>query len=150
MIGTYDYRITTEAIAESYNLGQKALGSLICAFNTLQLTDVNEQQRHRRELDSYLRTTYAFVVLKHLDNQQTMYAAIRALNNHVLIQYGYDTIDDFLLDNFIDAPITYAILSEQTGEVITVIGDSRATMKDINRLMKDIDINMDKIGWENV
>lgn len=153
-IGTYDYRITAEAISESYDLGQQALGPLICVFNTLQSTAVNPQQRHRTELEGFLRDTYAHIVFSHLDNQQTTYSAIRALNDHVLDKYGslygYADMDDFLRGQFLEVPLTYAILSEQAGYTITVIGDSRARMKDIHLLMKDIHLPFEKIGWKNV
>lgn len=153
-IGTYDYRVITERISEAYDLGKQSLGPLVCMFNTLRNTDINARQRHKTELESFLRRTYAYIIFKHLDNQQTMYNAIRALNEHVLREYGeaygYENLDEFLIDQFLQVPLTYAILSEQIGYTITVIGDSRARLIDIGLLMKDITLPWDKIGWENL
>lgn len=153
-IGTYDYRVITDAIAESYDLGKKCLDPLVCMYNNLQNCDVNVRQRHRMELESFLRKTYAYIIYKHLDSQQTMYNAVRALNVHVMREYGeaygYDSMDEFLIDQFLEVPLTYAILSEQVGYSITVIGDARARWSDMHLLWKDITLPMNKIGWENL
>lgn len=153
-IGTYDYRVITEAIAESYDLGKECLNPLVCMYNNLQNCDVNIRQRHRTELESFLRRTYAYIIYKHLDNQQSMYNAVRTLNTHVMREYGaaygYDNLDEFLIDQFLEVPLTYAILSEQVGYTITVIGDARARWSDMHLLWKDITLPMNKIGWENL
>lgn len=153
-IGTYDYRVITEKISEAYDLGKQSLGPLICMFNTLQNSDVNVRQRNRSELDSFLRRTYAYIIFKHLDNQQSMYNAISSLNSHVLREYGeaygYEDLDEFLIDQFLEVPLTYAILSEQAGYTITVIGEYKARLVDINLVMKDISLPFEKIGWENL
>lgn len=153
-IGTYDYRVITEAIAESYDLGKECLNPLVCMYNNLQNCDVNVRQRHRTELESFLRRTYAYIIYKHLDNQQAMYNAVRALNTHVMREYGaaygYDSMDEFLIDQFLEVPLTYAILSEQVGYSITVIGDAKARWSDMHLLWKDITLPMNKIGWENL
>ncbi len=153
-IGTYDYRVIVDKISEAYDLGKESLAPLICMYNTLQNTDVNARQRHKTELESYLRRTYAYIIYKHLDNQQSMYKAIRALNDHVIKTYGeaygYTTIDEFLIDQFLQVPLTYAILSGQVGYTITMVGDSKARFADINILIKDINLPWNKIGWENL
>lgn len=153
-IGTYDYRIITENISEAYDLGKQSLDPLICMFNNLQNTDVNVRQRHRNELESFLRRTYAFIIFKHLDNQQTVYNAIRTLHNHILKAYGdiygYTNMDEFLIDQFLQVPLTYSILSGQAGFLITEIGDAKARFSDINLALEEITLPFDKIGWENL
>jgi len=153
-IGIYDYRIVTEKISEAYELGKISLSPLICMYNTLQNTDVNVRQRNKTELESFLRKTYAYIIFKHLDNQQTTYKAVRNLNDHVLREYGniygYETIDEFLVDQFLEVPLTYSILSAQVGYTITEIGDSSARFKDINIPLKDINITWEFIGWQNI
>lgn len=153
-IGTYDYRVITESISEAYELGREALSPLICMYNTLQNTDVNPRQKDKLELESYLRKTYAYIIYKHLDNQQSIYNAIRSLNDHIIDQYGpiynYSSIDEFLIDQFLEVPLTFAILSEQAGYTINVIGDSKARFSDINLLIKDINTPINRIGWENL
>jgi len=153
-IGTYDYIYAAEKISEAYDLGRQSLSPLICMFNTLNKTDVNAKQRHKMELESFLRKTYAYIIFKHLDNQQSTYNAIRSLNEHVLREYGeaygYESLDEFLIDQFLEVPLTYAILSEQAGYTITVIGDSKARLIDINSPIKDITLPFNKIGWENL
>lgn len=153
-IGTYDYRVIAETISESYDLGKESLSPLICMFNNIQNTDINSRQRHKTELESFIRKTYAYIIYKHLDNQQTTYNAIRALNNHVLREYGsaygYENLDEFLIDQFLEVPLTYAILSEQVGFTISVIGDARARWSDIHILWKDVTLPLNRIGWENI
>ena len=153
-IGTYDYRVITEKISEAYELGNEALSPLICMWNNIQNADVNERQRHKTELQSYLRRTYAHIIFKHLDNPQAVYNAIRALNTHVLDKYGeaygYEDLDSFLIDQFLSVPLTYAILSENAGYTITMVGDSKARWSDINIPWKDITLPMNKIGSENL
>lgn len=152
-IGTYDYRFLVDSISEAYDLGQEALGPLICMYNTLQQTDINQRQRHRNELESSLKQAYAFIIQKHLNNQQTTYNAIRALHEHVMNTYGviyeYEDIEAFLNDQFLQVPITYAVLAEQVGYQISAVGEYRARMRDINLPFQDISLPMNRIGWQN-
>ena len=153
-IGTYDYRVIVERLSEAYDLGREALSPLTCAWNSVTNSNVNARQRQKTELLSYLRRTYALVIQKHLISNQSILNAVRTLNNHVIDKYGeaygYGNMDEFLIDQFLAVPLTYAILSEQVGNTITVIGDSKARWSDINLLWKDIDLPMNKIGWENL
>lgn len=153
-IGTYDYITIAETISEAYDLGKQSLSHLSCMFNNLQITDINVRQRHKTELESFLRSTYSYIIYRHLDNQQSLYSAVRGLNDHVLREYGqaygYEDLDEFLIDQFLEVPLTYAILSDQVGQSITVIGDSKARWSDINISWKDIDLPYNRIGWENL
>lgn len=150
MIGTYDYVITAEAISEAYDLGQQSLAPLICMFNKLQSSDVNPKQRQKTELESYIRTTYAYIILNHLTNQQTLLNTVKSLNAHVLKYYGeiygYENLDDFLSGQYLSVPITYASLSRQVGYPITVVGEYGFTFADIIALWGDIDIPFNSIG----
>jgi len=150
MIGTYDYRISSEIISESYNLGQEALFPLICMYNKLQETDINPNQRHRAELQSYLRTTYSFIVLNHLNNQKATIDVMNALGKHVLDNYGslygYQNLDEFLLGQFLNVPLSYALLSRQTDYPITIISDENSSYEDINIPWGEINIPFDRLG----
>jgi hypothetical protein len=155
-IGTYDYRVIVDSISEAYDLGKEALYPLTCAWNNIENADINTRQRQKTELQSYLRRTYALIIFKHLDSshQQSLLNAISALNNHVLDKYGeaygYQDLDEFLIDQFLSVPITYALLSTAAGQTITIVGESRARWKDINILWSDITLPMNRIGWENL
>jgi hypothetical protein len=150
LIGTYDYRVITESISEAYDLGKQSLAPLVCMYNTLQNTDINVNEYHRKNLESFLRQTYSYIIYKHLDNQQSLFSTVRELNAYMLEKYNYQTLDEFLIDQLIEVPLTYAILSEQVGDIITVIGDSKARMIDINITIQDLLIPINRIGWENL
>ncbi len=153
-IGTYDFRVISDKLSEAYDLPKKSLIELTKFWSIVDQTKVNPLQRHKQELQSYLSSTYAFIISEHLANPQSFLNIIRNLNDYILDKYGqaygYSTMDEFLEDQFLEVPITYAILSEFTGQVITKIGESRARHSDINKNHADIKLPFNKIGWQNI
>ena len=153
MIGTASYRYATVIVGEAQDLGDLALGGLLCQRDKLFESNINPRERFRRELFASLSATYGLIAQKHIRANFDMLQFVKALNDHVLVQYGeeygYETLDEFLVDQFIEVPATYAALSEFIGYTITEIGDKAANWEDIDANWEDIDIDWDKIGWEN-
>ena len=65
-------------------------------------------------------------------------------------EYGYETMDEFLEDQFLEVPQTFASISKLVGFNITKIGDKSASWEDMNSNWEDIDLNWEYIGWENI
>lgn len=153
-IGTYDYRVCTEFISEAYDLSITSLKYLYGMHAELQRADVNTDATRRIDLDHSIVKNYAIIINNQLNDARIMFDAIRALNDHILDKYGsiygYTTIDDFLIDQYISVPATYAVLSESIGYPITIVGDEKGSLQDIYNLWSDIDLEWQLIAWENL
>jgi hypothetical protein len=138
-IGTYDYRVVTEFISEAYDLSLTSLKYLYNMHTELQKANVNTDATRRIDLDHCIVKSYALIITEHFNNARTIFDAIRSLNDHILTQYGsvygYQTIDQFLIDQYISVPLTYAVLSESIGYPITIVGDSKGRFGDLYNLL---------------
>lgn len=154
MIGTATYRHITEVLAESQDLGDLALEGLFCARDSLFSANINTRERFRKELFSYMNNTYSYILTKHIRADRSLMAMTTAINNHALEfygkEYGYETMDEFLLDQYLEAPTSFAALSNFVGFGITIIGDKAARWQDIGDGWDSVDITWDKIGWDNI
>ena len=154
MIGTATYRHITEVLAEIQDLGDLALEGLLCSRDALFAADVNPRERFRRELFAMMDNTYSFIALKHIRANTSLLNMTKALNDHVLDfygdLYGYTTIDEFLNDQYLEVPTSFASLSNFIGYGITSIGDKSAKWEDIGDNWQDVDIGFNLIGWENI
>ncbi len=154
MIGTSNYRFITEVIAESHDLGRESLPFFIDIRNSLFNADINTNERFRREIFAQINNTYSFIFLKHVVADSPMRNFVKSLNQHVLKyygeEYGYETMDEFLEDQFLEVPQTFASISKLVGFNITKIGDKSASWEDMNSNWEDIDLNWEYIGWENI
>lgn len=153
-IGTYSFRVLTELISESYDLSISTLKYLNGVSTSIYNTDVNDRKLPVANFKTCILKTYSSIVRDHIATNVSVLRAIEALNNHVLTTYGeiynYENLDEFLVDNYIDVPTTYAELSNLVGFSLTEIGDKKAGFQDINFLYSDIDKPYDLIGWENL
>lgn len=153
-IGTYDYRICTEFISEAYDLSTTGLKYLYGMHAELQKANVNTDATRRIDLDRSIVKTYALILNNQLNDTRVMFDAIRALNEHILNKYGdlygYTNLDEFLIDQHISVPLTYAVLSEVVGYPISIIGDAKGRFQDMTLLWSDIEIEYKFIGWENL
>jgi len=154
MIGTYSYRLITEVLSEVQDLGDEALQSLLCVRTLLLNASINPRDHYRRELYAMLDNTYAYIATKHTIPSSPMISVVKSLNDHVLRfygeEYGYTDLDEFLADQYLQVPQTFADLSRWIGYEITEIGDKSANWEDIDDNWEDVDLDWDKIGWENV
>jgi len=155
MIGTYNYRLVTETLAESQDLGSDALSNLICMRNELLGSDINQYNRFRRNLLNTIDGTYNYIALKHFNLSRPMQKFVRNLQDHVLKHYGeefgYTTINEFLIDQYIQVPQTFADISGFLGYPITEVGAKAARWKDLDDVQwNEIDLSWQRIGWENL
>jgi hypothetical protein len=149
MIGTANYRFAAEVFAETRDLALDALSPLLAMRNALDDSDVNEQDRSRLHLRGVINSTYSHIVGKHVRPGQRVLNAIRALNQHVLDYYNHSNIDDFLEEQYLEVPVSFAFLSDLAGYPITVVGESSARFKDIDALFQNIELPFNRIGWSN-
>lgn len=154
MIGTASYRYVTDLIAEIQDLGDEALTPLLCVRENLLISDINPREMFRRNLYAMLDNTYAYIATRHTIPSTTTIGFVQSLNNHVLRlygdQYGYETMDQFLIDQYLQVPQTFGDISNWIGYKITEIGDKAANWIDIDDDWTDVDIDWDLIGWENI
>jgi hypothetical protein len=154
MIGTASYRYVTEILAEMQDLGDEALPPLLCVRDSLLSSDINPRERFRREMYAMLDNTYAYIASRHIVPDRAMIGMVKSLNDHVLKyygdQYGYETLDEFLTDQYLDVPVTFADISKWIGYDVSRIGLRSARWEDIDDLWEDIDFLYEKIGWENI
>tara|TARA_B100000614_G_scaffold262909_1_gene300772 strand:+ start:236044 stop:236508 length:465 start_codon:yes stop_codon:yes gene_type:complete len=154
VIGTANYREATEVIAEAQELGDLAFAGLLCMRDRLFEGKINPRDRFRRELYANMNATYSLIANRHIRANQSMIQFVKALNDHILVQYGneygYETLDEFLVDQYLQVPTTFASISAFIGYSITEIGDKAANWEDIDDNWEDVDLNWDRIGWENV
>ena len=149
MMGTANYRFASEVFAETRDLALDALSPLLSMRDAINNSDVNEQDRNRLQLKAMIESTYSHIVAKHVRPGQRVLNAIRALNRHVLDYYNHTNIDDFLEEQFLEVPVSFAFLSDLAGYPITIIGDSSARFKDIDALFQNIELPFNRIGWSN-
>jgi len=150
MIGTGSYRYATEIIGESQDLGDLALDGLLCQRDRLFESNINPRERFRRELFASLSATYGLIAQKHIRANPVMLKMVKALNDHVLTEYDFLTLDEFLSSNYIEVPPTYGALSRFIGYAVTEEGDKNGSYEDIDIDTWDIvNTDWDKIGWEN-
>ena len=154
MIGTASYRDATEVIAEALELGDLAFAGLLCMRDRLFEGSINPRDRFRRELYAKLNATYSLIANRHVLANKSIVQFVKALNDHVLREYGdiygYKSLDEFLIGQYLEVPATYAALSEFIGYSITQIGDKGANWEDINDNWENISLNWELIGWENL
>lgn len=154
MIGTSSYRQVTEMLSEIQDLGDEALVPLLCVRESLLNADINARERFRREFYAMLDNTYSYIAVKHTVPSSSMISVVKSLNDHVLNfygnEYGYETLDQFLIDQYLQVPQTFAQLSRWIGYDVEEIGDKSASWEDISDNWEDVDLDWDKIGWENV
>lgn len=154
MIGTANYRYMTETLSEIQDLGDEALTPLFCVRDAILTSDSNPRERFRRELFSLLDATYAYVATRHIIPDVSMIGMVKSLNDHVLeyygAEYGYDTMDEFLIDQYLEVPQTFADISRWIGYDINEIGDKAANWNDIDDNWEDIDLEYELIGWGNI
>jgi hypothetical protein len=150
MIGTVSYRFATEIISEAQDLGELAWDGLICQKEKLFESNINTRERFRRELFASLSATYGLIAQKHIRSNPVMLQMVKALNDHVLVEYDFLTLDEFLVDNYMEVPPTYAALSRFIGYTVTEEGTKSAFYTDITPDTWDIvDLNWELLGWEN-
>lgn len=153
-IGTYDYRVVTEMLSESYDLAKQSLSYLFGMHAQLQFANVNIDNTRRVDLDYSIVKNYAMIIQQHFQNARSVFDAVRSLNEHVLTQYGdiygYKNLDEFLTDQYLSVPLTYATLSASIGYPITVIGGEKGRYVDIGDTWIEIDKEYKFIGWENL
>lgn len=153
-IGTYTFRLLTEHISESYDLTFSTLKNLRGMYEILQNTQSNAVRGTVTDLKTQIITAYQKIILGQIINNRDIIGAIAALNSHVLsrygAEYGYEDLDEFLVDQYLSVPLTYATLSDLAGFNIQVIGDQKATFSDIEHSYEEITKPYDLIGWENV
>jgi hypothetical protein len=153
-IGTYSFRVLTELISESYDLSISTLKYLNGVSTNIYNTDINDRKLVVANFKSCILKTYSSIVFEHIASNISILRAIEALNNHVLQAYGdtygYETIDDFLLDNYLEVPPTYADLSNLVGFEILEFGEKKCGWRDIEAIYEEIDKSYDLIGWENL
>lgn len=154
MIGTSSYRYVTEVLAEMQDLGDEALPPLLCVRDALLTSDINPRERFRRELYAMLDNTYAYIAARHTVPDAAMIGMVKSLNDHVLRyygeEYGYETMDEFLIDQYLQVPQTFADISNWIGYDISQIGVKAANWEDIDDRWEDVDLLYEKIGWENI
>lgn len=154
MIGTASYRYVTEILAEMQDLGDEALTPLLCVRDALLSADINPRERFRRELYSMLDNTYAYIAAKHTVPDRSMIGMVKSLNDHVLKYYGnefgYQTLDEFLIGQYLDVPQTFADISNWIGYDVTRIGLRSASWQDVEDDWENIDMLYSRIGWENI
>jgi len=155
MIGTYNYRLTAETIAEAQDMGSDALSGLLCMRSELLGADVNQYNRFRRHLVNSIDATYNMIAIKHVNLSRPIQKFVRTLQEHVLRHYGsdfgYTTIDEFLIDQYIQVPQTFADISSFLGYPITEVGTKAARWRDFDDVQWDeIDLSWERIGWDNL
>jgi hypothetical protein len=153
-------------------------------YRELQSSNINPKQRHRSEIENYIKTTYAFIIINHLANKKEIINVMNALGKHVIDNYGsvygYQNLDEFLIGQFLNVPLTYALLSQNTDYPITInsdetsdyedihtpwdqiiddyeslgppftVGSASGRFEDIMIPWEEVTVPFDKIGWHNV
>lgn len=151
MIGTWNYRVITDTLDESLRLGKDALTPLVQARNSILNADIAIDNRYRTRLNSYIESTYMYIMNKHLNFTSPLSSAVQALNQHVLGKYGYINLDTFLDAQFLEVPEAFAKISNFIGIPVTLIGSAKAAWEDVDKNWENINyITWDKIGWHNV
>lgn len=154
MIGTVSYKTVADTLGEAQQLGLDALEPLVCMISNLQTMNISRSERYRNVLFNSIVSTYSFIANKHANLNQPMINAVRALNQHVLDnygpQYGYETIDEFLVDQYIEVDPTFASVSRFLGYDVNQVGTKAARWRDIDDVWSEVDIPWSKLGWSNL
>lgn len=154
MIGTSNYRYATEVLAEMQDLGDEALTPLLCVRDALLTSNSNPREYYQRGLYAMLDSTYSYIATKHTIPDSSMRGMVKSLNDHVLRyygnEYGYSSIDEFLLGQYLQVPRTFADISNWIGYDISEIGEKAARWEDVDENWEDVDLLWEKIGWENI
>ena len=154
MIGTVSYKVIADTLGESQQLGLDALEPFNCMLNNLQNMDISRSERYRNVFFNSIVATYSLIANKHANLNNAMINAVTALNDHVLrlygSQYGYTSIDEFLLDQYIEVDPTFASVSRFLGYDVTQTGTKAARWKDIDDNWEDVDqVVWNQLGWSN-
>lgn len=154
MIGTASYKMITDILGEAQQLGIDALEPLVCMITNLQSMDISRSERYRNALFGSIVSTYSLILNKHASLNQPMIDAVRSINEHVLdkygTEYGYSTLDEFLLDQYIEADATFASISRFLGFDINTVGNKAARWKDIDDDWENVDIKWENLGGSNL
>jgi hypothetical protein len=154
MIGTASYKMITDILGEAQKLGIDALDPLVCMITNLQSMDISKSERYRDVLFGSIVSTYSLILNKHASLNQPMINAVRSINQHVLdkygAEYGYLTLDDFLLDQYIEVDATFASMSRFLGFNINTVGTKAARWRDISDQWQNVDIKWGKLGGSNL
>jgi len=155
MIGTKNYRMVSEVIAESQDLAGDALDRLLCMREHIVSSEVNQYNQYRRRLLNTLDGTYNYVAARHFNLSRQVQDFVKGLQQHVLDKYGADfgylTLDEFLQGQYIQVPQTFAAISNFLGYTITEVGDKAATWEDLDNVnWNDLNLRWDRIGWDNL
>lgn len=153
-IGTYNFRVLTEGISEMFDLGVLSLKSLYGMNQNLQLSRANVNATARVDLQNAIVHTYGFIIQRHINNIPSIMDAIVSLNLHIRDTYGdiydYQNMDEFLIDQYLSVPVTYANLSNYAGFSISVIGSKKGLYADIDDYWPDVELTYEEIGSVNL
>lgn len=140
MINKTQYIRIADYVSNIQQFGGLALGPLLDVKETLQTADINPRDRFRREFYAALNATYYYISSAYAVPNGPMREFVRALNQHVLDFYGTATIDEFLVDNNIRVPQTFADISTYVGFPITeVLEDSPENWEMFDVNWEDVD-----------
>jgi hypothetical protein len=144
----------TELISESYDLSFQTLKYMNGMSTNLYNTDVNSRKSSVANFKNNIVKTYSLILYDQVIQNTTILNAVRSLNNHVLNTYksvyGYETIDQFLQNQYLQVPTSYAALSDLVGFDIQNIGNKKCAYEDIDDNYEDIELDYALIGWENL
>lgn len=153
-IGTYNFRVLTEGISEMFDLGVLSLESLYGMNQDLQLSRANTNSTAFADLQNAIIHTYGFILNRHINNIPSIIDAVVSLNLHIRDTYGvlyeYQNMDEFLLDQYLSVPVTYADLANYAGFSITVIGSRKGLWQDVDDLWPDVTLTYEEIGSINL
>ena len=149
MIGTVSYKIVADTLGESQQLGIDALEPLNCMISNLQSMRISRTERYRNVLFNSIVSTYSLIANKHANLNQDMINSVRSLNDHILNKYGYETIDEFLIDQYIEVNPVFASMSRFLGYEVNEVGEKSARWKEIDDVWANVDISWNKLGWSN-
>lgn len=154
MIGTASYKVIADTLGEAQQLGIDALEPLVCMIENLQSMRISRFERYRNVLFNSIVSTYSLIANKHANLNQPIIDAVRTLNDHVLDNYGpmygYETIDEFLVDQYIEVDPTFASISRFLGYQVSEVGNKAARWKDIDDTWSDVHIPWGNLGWSNL
>jgi hypothetical protein len=115
VISGNDYSEIAQAYADSRD---SILGGKQGLYDAVYLIVLLQVIKPEVDLLSTFWDTYQ-VQLNTLEASTLFLSAVRALNQHVLVEGGYATIDAFLLATGITVPQTWADLSAEAGYTIS-------------------------------
>lgn len=150
MIGTATYKVLADTLGEAQLLGTDALEPLNCMISNLQTMDIGTQERYRNVLFNSIVSTYSLILNKHRNLNTPLSTAVSDLNDHVLryygAEYGYESIDEFLLGQYIQVDPTFASVSRFLGYDVNQTGNKAGRWEDIDDNWEDVNVPWEVIG----